>query len=260
MAIGVEGKGQKQETPRRGLGELVSMTPNLYDVPLGATWLAEHVDEGIVFSNIDSHNVNPDNAVPKILEICKNYSCITVDVLQTAFGDISVLHESKNSRVIKVDEHVIKLFKFDPAASAWERECRSGLSAMRAAIMLELGLADISTSKFISVRVPHLHACFYPAQTTRAPVWVMTYEPGEAEQQFFQPELLRLLEKQLHYVMESMGGERFTQTMRLENEPYNWLVRRYKGMVTGIIRTGISISPDPLSHAIWKREKTYFDS
>ncbi len=226
------------------------MTPETDDESWTTVWLERKLEEGRAIMNIDS-NLGAYKNISEILDAC----ALDPDSIEDR-GE--VVHDGDKSKTVRIGKYAVKEFKFDDDASPWERERRAGLNAARVAVMFEIGLARLRGEFIVPVSVPHLHACFYPEDPNRAPLWIMAYHNNEPDPALISPDILQDLQGHLDKAILRVGGERFLNTLQTGNQPSNWLVKKHQGTVTGLVKVGGSIRPDYASKSVWEREAKLF--
>ncbi len=244
MAIEVE------ETLKKALDEFVIMTPDTDTGSATAVWHEQAAKGGVAYRNINS-DIETYQEVSAILDLCR----MQPEDLQS-FGE--TLHNDNRSLAVRIDDYVIKLFKFTHDASAWERERRAGISAVRAAVMLEMGLTQIQDRLPIPVSVPALHAYLSPNNPTKMPAWVMAYEAIDQTCRVTEANLLYYLQGILDEALKNVSGERFVNTLLSENKSSNWGIKKCGGEISGLVKFGGSINPTFSSQRVWEQEARLF--
>lgn len=239
-----------EETLKNTLDEFVAMTPDTDTDSVTAVWHEQAVEGGTAYRNINS-DVETYREVSAILDLCRTQPEDLQSIGET-------LHDDDVSLVIRVDDYAVKLFKFSPEASEWEHERRSGISALRAAVMLDMGLAQIQGCLPVQVSTPRLHACLYPGDPVKMPAWVMSYEAVDRTFRVTEVELLHYLQGILDEALKNVSGERFIYTLLPENISSNWGVKKCGGEISGLVKFGGSINPVPSSRSVWEQEAGLF--
>lgn len=245
MAIEAEGRAHE----RREVSDFIAMTPDTDLLAPPSAWLKEGAKDGYIYRSLDSDADNYET-ISKIISLYIDDPNNIQDL-----GDI--LHSGHNADVVRVGKYAIKIFKFDPNASEWERERRSGLCAVRTAVMLELGLARYS-NEGIPVATPHLHACYYPEDRDGTPIWIMSYEDGTPDSDVIDADAMHSLQGILNHALQSTGGERLIQTVQFENRAAHWLLQRHQGAVVRLIKLSGCIGSHDSHQKLWQREESLF--
>ncbi len=244
MAIGVE------QRFNNALREFIAMTPDTDTDSVTAVWHEQAIKGGVAYRNINS-DIETYQEVSAILDLCGPQPDELENVSET-------IHDTTASSVVRIGDYAVKTFKFSPEANAWERERRAGISAVRAAVMLEMGLVQLHNNLPIPISTPSLHTCFYPDDPARMPVWVMSYEEVAPDCQVTEADLFHYLQGILDKALKSVSGERFIYTLLPENISPNWGVKKQGGEVSELVKFGGSINPIPSSRNVWEREKSLF--
>lgn len=232
-----------------GLRNFIAMTPDTDRLPAPVIWQKNEIKGGALYKSMDM-TPESNGLVSAFLEKYAEDPDLLSDMGKE-------LHDDQNSQVVRLGEYAVKIFKFKPGGSTWERERRAGLSAIRTAVMIESGLLLLNKDRPISVMAPKLHTCFQPESTDESPIWIMKYEPSDIEPRIMTPDMIKRFQTILNMALIEVGGERFVETIDFGNDPCNWRVQRHEEGAK-LIKFGCAIKSDWTSEMVWRREASLF--